>query len=118
MLAAVLAKVVTGLRAARNMRWSDPQLAFSRPIRWLTALWGDDVVPVAVSTLAAGRHHAPAANRRASAGRGRLGGDFMETLAVNGIVADPEDRRELIVTGAQDLVYPRRPDRRAPGTPA
>src|SRR3712207_567522 len=31
---------------------------------------------------------------------------FMETIAVNGVVADPEDRYELIVTGAQDLVYP------------
>jgi glycyl-tRNA synthetase len=31
---------------------------------------------------------------------------FMETLAFNGIVADPQDRRELIVTGAQDHVYP------------
>src|SRR3954447_3018099 len=30
----------------------------------------------------------------------------METLAFHGIVADPEDRRELIVTGAQDHVYP------------
>jgi glycyl-tRNA synthetase len=29
----------------------------------------------------------------------------METLAINGIVADPDDRRELIVTGAQDLVW-------------
>src|SRR3712207_8645939 len=26
---------------------------------------------------------------------------FMETIAVNGVVADPEDRYELIVTGAQ-----------------
>jgi glycyl-tRNA synthetase len=31
---------------------------------------------------------------------------FMETIAVNGIVADAEDRYDLIVTGAQDLVYP------------
>ena len=30
----------------------------------------------------------------------------METIAVNGIVADPQDREDLIVTGAQDLVYP------------
>ena len=31
---------------------------------------------------------------------------FMETIAVNGIVADADDRLDLIVTGAQDLVYP------------
>ena len=55
MLGDVLAKVVTALRSAKNMRWNDPTLAFTRPIRWLLALWGDEVVPVAVSSLAAGR---------------------------------------------------------------
>ena len=119
-LAGVLAKVVTGLRASKNMRWNDPQLSFSRPIRWLTALWGDDVVPVAVSTLAAGRttrvlRH-PAAENSMQPGVSSTSATplvevasaeaFMETLAVNGVVADPEDRQELIVTGAQDLVYP------------
>ncbi|GAA4966636.1 glycine--tRNA ligase [Actinoplanes utahensis] len=105
-LAAVLAQVVTGLRAAKNMRWNDPKLAFSRPLRWLTALWGDDVVPVAVSTLAAGRRTRllrtavpPHADIDAAE-------TFLETLGVNGIVADHADRRELIVIGAQDLVYP------------
>jgi len=38
-LAGVLAKVVAGLRASKNMRWSDPQLSFSGRVRWLTALW-------------------------------------------------------------------------------
>ncbi|BCY12572.1 glycine--tRNA ligase [Actinoplanes sp. L3-i22] len=105
-LAEVLAKVAGGLRAAKNMRWNDPKLAFSRPVRWLTALWGDDVVPVAVSTLAAGRQTrllrtaTPPVIDIASAE------SFLETLGVNGIVADHEDRRELIVVGAQDLVYP------------
>ena len=28
--------------SAKNMRWNDPTLTFSRPIRWLTALWGDE----------------------------------------------------------------------------
>ncbi|GIE36522.1 glycine--tRNA ligase [Actinoplanes italicus] len=105
-LAAVLAQVVTGLRAAKNMRWNDPKLAFSRPVRWLTALWGDDVVPVTVSTLAAGRRTRllrTAATPHADIASAET---FLETLGVNGIVADHEDRRELIVIGAQDLVYP------------
>jgi glycyl-tRNA synthetase len=105
-LAPVLAKVVTGLRAAKNMRWRDPQLSYSRPIRWLLALWGDDVVPVAVGALAAGR--TTRVLRTAATPELEIASaeTFMETLAFNGIVADPEDRRELIVTGAQDEVYP------------
>ncbi|SDS14325.1 glycine--tRNA ligase [Actinoplanes derwentensis] len=105
-LADVLATVVTGLRAAKNMRWNDPKLSFSRPVRWLTALWGDDVVPVAVSTLAAGRRTRLLRTAVPPHADVDSAETFIETLGVNGIVADHEDRRELIVVGAQDLVYP------------
>ncbi|WP_229074066.1 glycine--tRNA ligase [Actinoplanes sp. DH11] len=105
-LATVLAQVVTGLRAAKNMRWNDPKLSFSRPIRWLTALWGDDVVPVTVSTLAAGRETRLLRTAAEPVIAIESAETFVETLGVNGIVADHEDRRELIVVGAQDLVYP------------
>ena len=54
-LGEVVAETVTGLRAEKNMRWSDPDLSFCRAIRWLVALWGPVVVPVAVSRLVAGR---------------------------------------------------------------
>jgi glycyl-tRNA synthetase len=88
------------------MRWRAPQLSYSRPIRWLTALWGDDVVPVAVGTLAAGRTTRVLRTSATPELQIASAETFMETLAFNGIVADPEDRRELIVTGAQDHVYP------------
>ncbi|GIF04149.1 glycine--tRNA ligase [Actinoplanes siamensis] len=105
-LADVLAKAVGGLRAAKNMRWNDPKLAFSRPVRWLTALWGGDVVPVAVSTLAAGRRTRLLRTANPPVADIASAETFLETLGVNGIVADHDDRRELIVIGAQDLVYP------------
>jgi glycyl-tRNA synthetase len=105
-LAPVLAKVVAGLRGAKNMRWSDPQLSYSRPVRWLVALWGDDIVPVTVGALAAGRQTRLLRTSATPLLEIASAETFMETLAFNGIVADPEDRQELIVTGAQDLVYP------------
>jgi glycyl-tRNA synthetase len=105
-LATVLAQVVSGLRAAKNMRWNDPKLSFSRPVRWLTALWGDDVVPVTVSSLAAGRETRLLRTAAEPVIAIESAETFLETLGVNGIVADHEDRRELIVIGAQDLVYP------------
>ena len=54
-LGEIVGQTVSGLRAEKNMRWSDPELSFSRAIRWLVALWGPVVVPVAVSRLVAGR---------------------------------------------------------------
>ncbi|OJF13564.1 glycine--tRNA ligase subunit beta, partial [Couchioplanes caeruleus] len=104
-LAGVLAKVVAGLRSARNMRWNDPRLTFTRPVRWLVALWGDDVVPVAVGALRSGRETRILRTAVTPVLRIASAETFMETISVHGIVADPDDRRELIVSGAQELVY-------------
>ncbi|MGW4461645.1 glycine--tRNA ligase [Micromonospora sp. NPDC004704] len=102
-LGEVLAKVVTALRSAKNMRWNDPNLAFTRPVRWLLALWGDQVVPVAVSSLVSDRQtrvhrNSPAPTIPVASAEAHLG-----ILADAGIVVDPDERRRLIVAGAERL---------------
>ncbi|MCC2592736.1 glycine--tRNA ligase [Tessaracoccus sp. OS52] len=54
-LAGIVEATITGLRAEKNMRWSDASLSFSRAIRWVLALWGSSVVPAKVSSLRTGR---------------------------------------------------------------
>ncbi|GAB49923.1 glycine--tRNA ligase [Mobilicoccus pelagius] len=54
-LGGIVESCVKGLRAEKNMRWSDPALSFSRAVRWLVALWGDVVVPAQISEVHAGR---------------------------------------------------------------
>lgn len=44
---------ITGLDGKRFMRWSDGELRFSRPIRWLVALWDDAVLPLSITVRAA-----------------------------------------------------------------
>jgi glycyl-tRNA synthetase len=63
------------------------------------------VVPVAVSTLVAGRETPLLRTAATPVVRIASAETFMETISVNGIVADAEDRRDLIVAGAQDLVF-------------
>ncbi|SDU64747.1 glycine--tRNA ligase [Jiangella alkaliphila] len=102
-LSGLLAEVVTELRSEKNMRWSDPALSFTRPIRWLTALLGDTVVPVRVSALVSGRttrvHRTapePVVTVPSAAG-------YLEFLAGHGIVADPAVRRAAVVSAASEL---------------
>jgi glycyl-tRNA synthetase beta chain len=51
----ILADTVAEMAGARSMRWSDRSDRFLRPVRWLVVLHGDDVVPVSLFGLAAGR---------------------------------------------------------------
>jgi glycyl-tRNA synthetase len=97
-LASALSTVVTGLRSARNMRWNDPSLTFTRPIRWLLALLGDQVVPVAAGGLTADRLtrlHRDAATPVV---------EVASAEAYNRVVPyvlDPDERRAVIAASAE-----------------
>jgi glycyl-tRNA synthetase beta chain len=55
LLAAEIPNLIQGIRFPKTMIWGDGNLRFARPIRWLVALLGEDVVPVKLGTLEAGR---------------------------------------------------------------
>uniref|UniRef100_A0A832I2J2 Glycine--tRNA ligase beta subunit n=1 Tax=Eiseniibacteriota bacterium TaxID=2212470 RepID=A0A832I2J2_UNCEI len=54
-LAAPLAALAARLQFPKSMRWLDDDTRFARPVRWLVALYGDEVVPVRAFGLEAGR---------------------------------------------------------------
>lgn len=99
----VFSEIVTGLRSDKNMRWSDPKLSFSRPIRWLLGLWGSQLLPVRASELTAGRvtwvqrsdEHPIVEVPDADA--------YEETIASRGILLSFRDRRQQIITAAARL---------------
>jgi glycyl-tRNA synthetase beta chain len=41
---------IMGLDGKRLMRWGDGDLKFSRPIRWLVALWDEVVLPITITS--------------------------------------------------------------------
>ncbi|WP_020574923.1 glycine--tRNA ligase [Actinopolymorpha alba] len=102
-LSGVLASIVSELRADKNMRWNDPRLSFTRPIRWLVALLGEVEVPVAVSTLRSGRTtrvHRLAAQPVVDIPSAE---GYLDFLRGHDIVADPAERRAAIIAGATEL---------------
>lgn len=95
--------VVGGLRADKNMRWNDPELSYSRAVRWLVALWGPVVVPASVSGLTSGRttylHRLDEQPYRAI----DTADDLLPTLAERAIVVSETTRREQVLDQARVL---------------
>ena len=54
-LPALLAGLARGLTFPKVMRWLDDDTRFARPVRWLVALLGEEVLPVRAFGLEAGR---------------------------------------------------------------
>ena len=55
LLAEQVADWIFGLRFPKNMRWGSYKLRFVRPIRWLTCLWNQEVLPVRLEVISSGR---------------------------------------------------------------
>ncbi|HEU5475358.1 MAG TPA: glycine--tRNA ligase [Actinophytocola sp.] len=102
-LSAVLGEIVTELRAEKNMRWGDPRLAFTRPVRWLVALLGDVVVPVSAGALRAGRTTRVHRTAEPPVIEIDSADKYLELLDRHGIVADQAVRRAAIVAAATEL---------------
>lgn len=54
-IGAVLTALVKEIPFRKSMRWADLDFAFGRPIQWIVALLGKDVVPLEIARLTAGR---------------------------------------------------------------
>jgi len=113
--AAVLAELVPAVVLAipfrKVMRWADHDLEFPRPLQWLVALLGDQVVDLSVGHVRSGRvtrgHRTLAGNREIPLAHP---GQYLEALAAAGVVADPDRRRQVIADGLAALLADRQPD--------
>jgi glycyl-tRNA synthetase len=93
----VVPEVVRALGFPKTMRWENQPLSFVRPIRWLAALWNDQVLPVAVAGVSSGRRsfgHRALGNRQV---RLRQARDYAGALKKAGVWADDVLRRKSIV---------------------
>jgi glycyl-tRNA synthetase len=95
-LAPMLSSVVTGLRSARNMRWRDPQLSFTRPIRWLLALLDTQVVAVTAGSLTAGRTTRVHRTLPSPLVEIPDADAYAQAMRRSGILVDQRERREAI----------------------
>ena len=95
-LSEVLPSLITGLSFPKSMHWGDLEERFVRPVRWLVALFGQDVVPVTfanVTSTNVSRGHRFLGESELTIGEPK---DYVDTLTKNFIMIDQDVRRETI----------------------
>ena len=101
LLAERLPGLLSGIPFPKRMRWGTCDVEYARPVQWLVALLGEDVVPVEFAGRTAGRetrgHRTLADDARFEIPRPA---DYVELLAEHGVVVDRDRRRRLIEEGA------------------
>jgi glycyl-tRNA synthetase beta chain len=105
-----LEKWITGLHFPKHMRWGTHDLWFVRPIRWLVALFGDDVIPLSIAGVTSGRTTYGHRFLRAAGSEHENGAciipspkEYVETLRRAYVLVDQEERREKILKQIDEL---------------
>lgn len=96
LLPEALSSAVLSLSFPKNMRWGSCDLRFARPLRWIVALFGEDVVPFSVGPVTSSR--LSWGHRQLARGPVELrhAGEYLARLADAYVMADPVERRETI----------------------
>lgn len=91
-----LGDVIAGMNFPKNMRWGAYDLKYVRPIRWLVALYGNDLVDLDITGVKSGR---------VTRGHRFLGtevelshpGEYVSKLAEQYVMVNPQERRAAII---------------------
>lgn len=92
----VLQEILTNIPFPNHMRWADFDFRFLRPIRWLVALFGTEVVPVSVTDIQSDRYtmgHRFLSNKQIEI---PVADDYEKILEENFVIANQDKRREMI----------------------
>ncbi|WP_058301875.1 glycine--tRNA ligase subunit beta [Gorillibacterium timonense] len=97
-----LMQVIQTMTFPKNMRWGSREMKFVRPIRWLVALFGREVIDLSVAGVTAGR---------VTRGHRFLGqsveitspADYEAALADQHVIADVDKRKELMMKQLTEL---------------
>jgi len=102
LLAEGLYGIVSAMTFPKNMRWGAYEFKFVRPIRWLVALFGGDVVDLEITGVKTGK---------VSRGHRFLGkettidqpADYVENLRAQHVLVDVQEREQLILKQIRQL---------------
>jgi glycyl-tRNA synthetase beta chain len=98
-----LKHVITNLYFPKNMRWANNDLKYVRPIKWLVALLGSDLIPFEITNVRTDRF---------SYGHRFLGEkisfdaptDYVQSLLSQFVIVDASERKAAIVSQLENLM--------------
>lgn len=97
LLPSLLVKFIGALSFRKSMRWSSFEFRFARPIHWIVALYGNDVIPIRMENIESGnktyghRFMSPASVSLEQPS------DYVDALRNNYVVADPQERKKTVL---------------------
>jgi glycyl-tRNA synthetase beta chain len=98
-----LKQVITDLYFPKNMRWANNDLKYVRPIKWLVALFGNEIIPFSITNVS---------TDRISYGHRFLGeqisfdeaSDYVQSLLSQFVIVNAHERKNAIISQIENLM--------------
>jgi glycyl-tRNA synthetase beta chain len=99
----LLRELAAGIAWPKSMRWGWSETTFVRPVQWLVALYGGEVLPLSWAGQTAGRE--TRGHRFLSPGAHAIvdAGTYIDTLRELRVIVDPAERRVMVVKELEKL---------------
>jgi glycyl-tRNA synthetase len=102
-LAERLGELIAAIKFPKSMRWNASNIAYSRPLRWIVAMYGPDIVPFAYAGVASGRVSRGLRPDDSPEIRFEDADDYLEVMAAHGVVVDEAKRAQIILAVVRQL---------------
>lgn len=95
-------EIIETIQFGSNMRWGTESLRYARPIRWIVALYGNEVIPFEIANVKTNKE---------TKGHRFLGSEAIITepteyerlLNENYVIVDPQKRESMILSGIKEI---------------
>ncbi|MGB9711957.1 glycine--tRNA ligase subunit beta [Dissulfurimicrobium hydrothermale] len=104
-LASFLPLLAAKIRFPRTMKWGASSFRFARPIRWVVALFGDEVIPFEIAGIESGKMSM--GHRFMAPGPFEVRADlasYIEALRRRFVIVDMGERRDMLLKGVMQAV--------------
>lgn len=99
----LLERIIMGVSFPKSMYWDRTFTRFARPVRWILSIFGKDPVPIVYGSIRSGsltRGHRFMGNKNIEI---KNVDEYLEKLHDNFVIADPEKRKEKMLSGISTL---------------
>lgn len=91
-----LPKLISDLSFPKKMRWSDIDMSYARPLKWIVALHGETLIPFEIAGIVSGATsfgHSQLCNQTFAL---KAASEYVESLKKHKVMVDISDRRKSI----------------------
>lgn len=108
LLPGILLDLLQGINFSKSMRWGRSQIRFSRPIKWLLAVFGSDLIPLELDNIPVS--DSSYGHRFLHPGPIRIDdpANYLDLLRSGFVMADQQERRNVIEKGINRLANERK----------